>query len=215
MSIIIDIAERYVAAFGYLPSGIPRRADIGSNIMAGVETAAIKFGLDKASQAIIKPHIQHFAVNVFDRQFADLTLKNKDKIFKFHNGILTEEMPGVIATAPAFSFKRGKTIKTTPVDNSNVVVVESWGSKQWEITMSGLLIELGDHEYPSEKLQQFREMFEIDDILEVLECQLLDDLNVKSVYIEDIEELKFVEGYNDTVQYKIKAWSIKPAEFFI
>jgi len=213
--IIIDIAERFHAAFGYIPSGIPRRADIASNIATGVETAAKKYGIDKASQAIIKPHIQRFAVRVLERQFADITLKNGEKLYQFKNGLVTEEIPDVLATAPVFSFKRKKNIKTTAIDNSDAVVVESFGTQQWDITMDGLLIDLSEHGYPGDKIKQFREMFEINDILEVLDCQLLDDLGIKSLYFDSIEEMKFVEGYNDTVMYKIKAYSIKPVEFFI
>ncbi len=43
----------------------------------------------------------------------------------------------------------------------------------------------------------------------------MDDLNIQSLYIERLEGLKFVDGYNDTMSYTLKAYSIKPLEFFI
>lgn len=76
-------------------------------------------------------------------------------------------------------------------------------------------MDLDEHSYPSERVQKLRELFEINDILEVLECKMMDDLNIQSLYIEKLDELKFVEGFNDTISYKFTAHSIKPLEFFI
>ena len=53
-------------------------------------------------------------------------------------------------------------------------------------------MDLDEHSYPSERVQKLRELFEINDILEVLECKIMDDLNIQSLYLENLEELKFV-----------------------
>lgn len=76
-------------------------------------------------------------------------------------------------------------------------------------------MDLDEHSYPSDRVQRLRELFEINDILEVIDCKIMDDLNIQSLYLNSIDELKFVDGYNDTMSYKLKAYSIKPLEFFI
>ena len=101
------------------------------------------------------------------------------------------------------------------MDGSDSEVVECFGTKSWDITISGILVDLDEHSYPSERVQKLRELFEINDILEVLECKIMDDLNIQSLYIEKLDELKFVEGFNDTISYKFTAHSIEPLEFFI
>lgn len=213
--IIINIADRFLAAFGYIPSGIPRRADIGSNIAESVKIAGMKYGIDRATRAMIQPYMKKYIIEVIDRDFANLTLKNGSKTYYFKNTFVTEDMSGVLSCAPTFSFTREKNIKTTAIDNSDMVVVESFGSKQWNIDIDGLLIDLENHWYPSNKLQQFREMFGVNDVFEVLDCKLLHDLGINSLYITDIGKLDFVEEYNDTIKYKLKAKSIKPVEFFM
>ncbi len=76
-------------------------------------------------------------------------------------------------------------------------------------------MDLDEHSYPSERVQKLRELFEINDILEVLECKIMDDLNIQSLYIDNLENFKFIDGFNDTMSYTLKAKSIKPLEFFI
>lgn len=128
---------------------------------------------------------------------------------------MTEDTPTILAPCPILSFTRSKNIVKTAVDGSDSEVIECFGCKSWDITISGILVDLDEHSYPSERVQKLRELFEINDILEVLECKIMDDLNIQSLYIDGLEDLKFVEGFNDTMSYTLKAKSIKPLEFFI
>ena len=116
---------------------------------------------------------------------------------------------------PMLSFKRTKNIVKTIVDGSDSEVIESFGCKSWDIIIEGILVDLDAHTYPSDKVQQLRALFEINDILEVMDNQICEDLRIQSIYIDDLQELKFVEGFNDTIKFKMKAYSIKPLEFFI
>ncbi|MBP1630871.1 MAG: hypothetical protein H6Q15_1764 [Bacteroidetes bacterium] len=210
----IDLTDRLYSAFGFIPSGVPRIATIANNIVAGVENAN-NIAENKINQSIIASNMQRYSINKADRSFADLTLKHGNKIFKFANTILTDNIDGVLATTPMVSFTRSKNIITTDVDGSDSQVVESFGLKPWDINIEGILVDMSEHQYPSSKLQLFREMFEINAIFEVIDSQILADLGILSIYIETISELKMVEGYDDTVKYKMKAVSIKPLEFFI
>lgn len=217
MSINIDITDRMFAAFGYLPSGTPKRETIRAGIAAAYASdAAQNAGIGRANIALVKKHI---GGNVFvaDRCFADLTLKSTEDgtLYRFANTILGEKAEGVLAPPPMLSFQRCKQIVTTNVDGSDAVVVESFGAKPWEITIDGILVDTEEHHYPQEQLRKFRELFEVNAMFDVLDCEVLDDIGVRSLYIENLESLNFVEGYQDTVKYKLKAKSIQPVEFFI
>ena len=74
---------------------------------------------------------------------------------------------------------------------------------------------MDNHQYPSSKMRSFRTIFETNDIFDVLESQIFEDLGIQSIYIENLEELKVLDDYQDTIQYKMTAHSIKPLEFFI
>lgn len=212
----IDLSNRIYAAFGYLPSGMPHQSVIKQNIMEA-DVAAVASGKmqGELNKAIAKKNISRFSVVRKDKSFADLTLKSKDKEFKFASTILTEDTPTILAPPPVLSFTRSKNIVKTAVDGSDSEVIECFGTKSWDITISGILVDLDEHSYPSDRVQQIRELFEINDILEVIDCKIMDDLNIQSLYLEQLEGLKFVEGYNDTMSYTLKAKSIKPLEFFI
>lgn len=128
---------------------------------------------------------------------------------------MTEDTPTILAPCPILSFTRSKNIVKTAVDGSDSEVIECFGCKSWDITIEGILIDLDEHTYPSDKVQRLRELFEINDILEVLDNKICDDLGIQSLYIENLTKFDFVQGFNDTVAYKLKANSIKPLEFFI
>ena len=213
----IDITDRMFAAFGYVPSGYPKQEVMRAGIAAAYASdAAISIGLGRANIALIKNRI---GANVFVNgcSFADLTLRNSEngKCYEFANGLLSEAATGILAPPPMLSFQRDKNIIKTAVDGSDSEVVESFGCKSWEITMEGILVDMENHQYPQTKMQEFREMFEINNTFEVLDCDILADLGIENVYIDKLNELKVLMEYQDTIKYKLIAHSIKPVEFFI
>lgn len=217
MSINIDITDRMFAAFGYLPSGMPKRETVRAGIAAAYASdAALNAGIGRANIALIKNRI---GGNVFvaDRCFADLTLKSTvdGTMYRFANTVLDETADGILAPPPMLSFTREKNIVTTNVDGSDAVVVESFCVKQWDITIEGILVDMEEHHYPQEQMRKLRELFEVNAMFDVLDCEVLDDLGVRSLYIDKIESLKFVDGFQDTVKYTLKAKSMQPVEFFI
>ena len=140
--------------------------------------------------------------------------RNGGTDYKFAN-TLFGKIPGVLAPPPMVSFKRLKNIKTSNIDGSDIEVVESFGLKPWEITIAGLLIDMENHQSPSSKMRTFRTIFETNDVFDVLESQIFEDLGIESIYIDRLDELKVLEDYQDTIQFKMTAFSIKPLEFFI
>ena len=213
----IDLTDRMFAAFGYVPSGYPKQDVVRAGIAAAYASdAAISIGLGRANIALIKKKI---GANVFVNgcSFADLTLRNSDngKCYEFANGLLTEAATGILAPPPMLSFQRDKNIIKTAIDGSDSEVVESFGCKSWEITMEGILVDMESHQYPQTKMQELREMFEVNNSFEVFDCDIMADLGIENIYIDKLNELKVLMEYQDTIKYKLIAHSIKPVEFFI
>lgn len=213
----IDLTDRMFAAFGYVPSGYPKQDVVRAGIAAAYASdAAISIGLGRANIALIKKKI---GANVFVNgcSFADLTLRNSEngKCYEFANGLLSEVATGILAPPPMLSFQRDKNIIKTAIDGSDSEVVESFGCKSWEITMEGILVDMESHQYPQTKMQELREMFEVNNSFEVFDCDIMADLGIENIYIDKLNELKVLMEYQDTIKYKLIAHSIKPVEFFI
>lgn len=213
--IVVELSKRYLSAFGCIPSGYPDTATIGDNIKAGIERAALNIGRERANIGIMSANMRRFVTNVNEFNWADFTLRNGGTYYKFANTLLFEEIPGVLAPPPMVSFKRKKSIKTTNVDGSDIEVVECFGLKPWEISISGLLIDTDNHKYPSSKMRSFRTIFETNDVFDVLDSQIFEDLGINSIYIDRLDDLKVLEDFQDTIQFKMTAYSTRPLEFFI
>jgi hypothetical protein len=188
----IDLYGRFSSAFGYVAANF-RTRDQPHSTPTGVE------------------------VYVADATFADLKLKStKDgKVYEFRNTILSDTDNGIFAPPPMLKFSREKKITDTVIAGSDNVVVEDFGLGQWEITMDGLLVDMEAHQYPSAKVQRFRQLFETPDTFDVLECQIMTDLGINALYITKVDNLSVLENYPDTVKYQLKAKSIQPPEFTI
>jgi len=188
----IDLYGRFSSAFGFVAANIRTRT---------------------------QPHGTPSGVEVYvaDATFADLKLKSaKDgKVYEFRNTILSDTDNGIFAPPPMLKFDRAKKITATAIAGSDNVVVEDFGLEQWTITMDGLLVDMENHQYPTAKMQRFRQLFETPDTFDVLECQVMTDLGINALYFESVKDLAVVDNYPDTVKYKLSAKSIQPPEFTI
>ena len=186
----IDLYARFSSAFGYVAANMRTRTQ---QPPSGVE------------------------VYVADATFADLKLKSaKDgKVYEFRNTILSDTDNGIFAPPPMLKFDRSKKITATAIAGSDNVVVEDFGLEQWSITIDGLLVDMENHQYPTAKMQRFRQLFETPDTFDVLECQVMTDLGINALYFESVKDLAVVDNYPDTVKYKLSAKSIQPPEFTI
>ena len=213
----IDINQRMVAAFGHI-CNVPDQAKLKAGIEAVRADAAINnAGKGRANIGLIQGKLNEVGVFVKSKQFADLVLKNTEngKKISFKSSFITEEDDSVLAPPPMLSFQRSKNIVTTSIDGSDAVVVESFGLKQWEITIEGILIDTKKHDYPQQKIVVFSEMYSANATYDVVECPLLHDLGIFAIYFENMPSLKVLAEYPDTVKYQLKAKSIKPAELSI
>ena len=188
----IDLYGRFSSAFGFVAANIRTRT---------------------------QPHGTPSGVEVYvaDATFADLKIKSaKDgKVYEFRNTILSDTDNGIFAPPPMLKFDRKKKITATAIAGSDNVVVEDFGLEQWSITLDGLLVDMETHQYPTAKMQRFRQLFETPDTYDVLECQVMTDLGINALYFTEVNNLAVLENYPDTIKYQLKAKSMLPPEFSV
>ena len=221
-SLIIDLNERYKKAFGYLPKMIEGNVIAQHNTIVAAQSLAASVAGRLIDTALVarsnnRPKVEPYGhklegveILVNDSTFADLKIKSakNGKVYEFRNNILTEGDGSVLAAAPMLKFDRTKKITATTIAGSDNTVVEDMGLNQWEITMSGILVDMSSHQYPSAKMKQLRELFETPDVFEILECQVMTDLGINAIYFSELHDIQVLEDYPDTVKYQLKAKSL-------
>jgi len=193
-----DFSGRYYQAFGFTPGHI-------SNVL-------IQAGFDAA---IRRKHDTNFtnSIYVFDdnTHFDEVTLYNDTEQYLFGYRELADEYTDVFALPPIISLRRGKRLIITPVDNSDIEVIERFSTEPYQITLRGLLIDLDEHQFPLEKLEKINDIFEVNSIWKV-SSEILLAVRVDSLVIQDIE-IEFIEGFEDTIAYTITARATKSIEY--
>lgn len=205
----LELYSRYESAFGF----VARNA------------------IDKAETAWAKKNMSLYTSG--DSTFADVTFVKADGTkYVFSNpepatranGIVSAisksfspasafgNVDGVIAPPPIVSFSRTKNITKTVIDNSDYEVIENFGLKSWSIKVEGIVVDMDNHWYPSDFEAAINEMFEVNEVLEVV-GDVFSNKKINSIYFDSVD-LSPVEGYNDTVKFALQAYSIKPVEFF-
>ncbi len=196
--ISFDFAGRYCTAFGFTPGH--------------VSNALIEAGFDRA---IKQHHDTNFkaSVYVFDSNshFDEVTLRNDSGQYLFAYREFSQGYSEVFATPPILSLRRAKNLVITPLDNSDIEVVERYSTEPYQITFKGLLIDMEDHNFPLDKLETINKIFEVNSIWKV-DSEILAAVGVDSIIIQDIN-IEFVEGYEDTIAYTIAARATKSIEY--
>lgn len=193
-----DFTGRYQTAFGFTPGHI--------------SNALIEAGFDRA---IKQNHDTNFqaSVYVFDNNthFDEVMLYNDSDQYLFAYRELAEEYSQVFATPPIISLKRSKRLIITPIDNSDIEVIERFNTEPYQVTFKGLLIDMEEHRFPLDKLETINDIFEVNSIWKV-SSEILAAVRVDSIVIQDID-IEFVEGYEDTIAYNITARATKSIEY--
>lgn len=213
MKYTIDLISRYQSAFGVVTGTL-----IGE-LEGLVNKAAFKGGMVLNDlQWKARPgqkETSGYDMELYapaDWKWAEMVMKHEDTELSFSFGSLTEETSGIFAPPPLMRFRRTKNISVTVVDGGDEAeIVENFGVNSWDIDLNGVLVDMQEHLYPSDKIKQLRSFFEINDVIEVA-CPLMLDLGIKSIYFKE-QGFEPVEGFPDTVKYSLTAKSIKPALF--
>lgn len=223
MNVNIDLLSRYQSAFGYVArKGISVLGDSVASIAQATALQEARAAWMRNWMSVNYPSIYigdtGEDLTLYERgdaSFAEMVLKNDKSgvTVRFAVSETLEALDDVLAPPPMVSFERSKNIKTTIIDNSDYEVVESFGTKQWDITFNGIIVDFKNHWYPGDLMKQVKQLFEVNDTFKITGT-VFDDLDIREIYFTDLSDFSFVEGFNDTMKFKLKARSIKPAEFF-
>lgn len=119
---------------------------------------------------------------------------------------------GVIFAPPLLmGFSQEKSLIETEVNDDDPIVIERWGTKPWDITINGLLIDLQNRIYPTDEIRRLNQNWKYNGVVKVVGTQF-EELDIDSIYFRSISFTR-VEGYADTVQFSINASSIKAVNF--
>ncbi len=137
--------------------------------------------------------------------------------FEFENtklkfgAMLTGDNSGIFAPIPNFVFDRSKKLIETEINGSNSVVVERWNTGQWDITITGILIDTNEHKYPTQKVSGLYRLFKNDSVIKV-SGQIFYEKDIESIYLKSVH-FDTTVGHVDTVNYRLTAKSIKELDF--
>ena len=191
----IELGKRYAAAFGLLGSNnLPESAFLSKDDK--------RYKLESFDR--LNPEFENVKFKYDGKavEFAALPFKGKDT-----DGVLEN----VLAPPPLVSFSRQKAHIETPVNDSAHVVVERWGTKPWQISIRGLLVDMDERNYPEQRITALYKLFRYNGVVEVSGTQFFDK-DIFSVFFTDVE-ITGVQGFRDTVQFSLQAKSTMPVEF--
>ena len=117
----------------------------------------------------------------------------------------------VLAPPPLLFFEQSKNLIETPVNGTDHVVVERWGTNPWNIRIKGILVDTQNRTYPSSKIKELYRFFKYNGVVDSFGTQFIDK-SIKSLYFKRIS-VQGVEGFPDTIQFLLEARSISPVGF--
>ncbi|MFJ1492644.1 DUF6046 domain-containing protein, partial [Capnocytophaga canis] len=163
-------------------------------------------------QVVVTKEDNKYGVDYFsnDSDFQKVIFEYDKTKLEF-NSMINGGETSVFAPPPTLSFSRQKNLVETEINGSDTVVIERWGTKQWDISVQGILVDMDDHRYPDSEIQKIVQLFEHNGIIKVVGEQFYDK-GIDSIYIQSVD-IRGVEGYSDTIQYTISAKSIKEVGF--
>ena len=183
-AVVINLAARYAAAFGMMA--------INNTI----------------NQAVVIKEDNKFQVEVYedtDPDFEEIEMQYENTVLKF--GKMLESEGSFYAPPLMINFEKEKKLIETEISGSDDVVIERWGNKSWVIDIRGVLIDVENRNYPSGKIQQLCRFFDYNNIIKVSGLQF-GEKGIDSIYLKYVS-ITPVEGFQDTIQFTLKASSIR------
>jgi len=190
-NITIDLVGRYAAAFGMMA--------IGNEID--------KVFVEKKADKDYNFHL--FPVIDSSVEYCKFEIPGLD-VLEF-TAILHGERGNIFAPPLLMGFSQEKSLIETEVNDDDPIVIERWGTKPWDITINGLLIDLNNRFYPTDEIRRLNKNWKYNGVVKVVGKQF-EELDIDSIYFRSISFTR-VEGYQDTVQFTINASSIKAVNF--
>lgn len=205
---INSILARYQYSFGYVAGNVAKvvanRA--WANLVKLHQYSDVKYSNNSEED------VQLYEVGSVD--ISDVIFENSKsgKLYRF--GVSTGNYGAdylYLAPPLMLSFSRGKNVVKTAIDRSEIEVIEYFGLKPYTIKIQGILIDMENHNYPSELVRMISGMFEEPGTFKV-SGTMFDDLGISEIFFEDGFEVSFVEGYADTVKFSVDATMTSPLE---
>lgn len=180
--------------------------DLSSRYKVGLGVSQISFSESVNNilqNEVYKYNDPSFKSAVFDfnkdSHFDEILLYRDRKEYLFSNTSLSENHKNIFASPPMLNLKRSKKFIITPIENTDIEVIERYGTSPWSITWRGLLIDMSNHCFPKSKLEELENIFIVNDIWSV-GSPILNAINISAVVIESMD-IDFIEGYEDTISY--------------
>lgn len=190
MNVTIDLSLRYAAAFGMLAVG------------KGIE----KVFIDNRKQ---KPSFETYPLVNSSVEYVKMEIPGLEPL-EF-DAMLHGDKGSIFAPPLLMGFSQDKSLIETEVNDDDPIVIERWGTKPWEITINGLLIDVDNRVYPSDEIRRLNQNWKRNVVAKVIGKQF-EERDIDSVFFRSIS-FTAVEGYQDTVQFTINASSIKAVNF--
>jgi hypothetical protein len=188
---ISQIIDRYQTSFGYVAANFAF------------------VGFDRLYEQWGKSNIPLYTVQ--SAEFANMVFQNSVIDGKSYAFGVEGKFQGInyLAPPPMVSFSRDKHVVKTPIDKSDIEVIEYFGLKPFEIKIQGILIDTEEHHYPKQLVRMINEMFTSPGTFKVT-SEIFQDMGITEVFFEGGFEVGFVEGYVDTVKFAVNAISTAP-----
>lgn len=190
-NLTINLASRYAAAFGAMAIG--RQAD--------------RLFIEKDTQGDYE--FQYFPAQSAQVEHIKLEVPGLEPL-EF-SAVLHGDTGNIFAPPLLLTFNQEKSLVETEVNDADPIVVERWGTKPWDITMQGVLIDLDNRIYPSDEIRRLNRNWQYNGVVKVAGVQF-EERDIDAVYFKSISFTP-VEGYQDTIQVTIQAASIKSVNF--
>jgi hypothetical protein len=146
-----------------------------------------------------------------DSNFANVTFKNQKSGNTYSFGLPFGYSSEYMAPPIMVTFSREKNVVRTPIDRSEVEVIEYFGLKPYDIKIQGIVIDNEEHLYPQTLSRKISEMFAESGTFQV-SGDLFADEGITEIFFVGGFEKSFVEGYADTIKFSISAISTMPVE---
>jgi hypothetical protein len=190
-NITIDLVARYAAAFGMMAAG----------------KAIEKVFVDKTENKDY--NFQYFPLQDGNIEYVKMVVPGEDPL-EFST-VLHGDRGNIFAPPLLIGFSQEKSLIETEVNDDDPIVIERWGTKPWDITMNGILIDLNNRIYPTDEIRRLSKNWKYNGVVKVIGKQF-EERDIDSLYFRSIN-FTSVEGYQDTIQFTINASSIKAVNF--
>lgn len=184
-SVVINLAARYIAAFGMVQAS----KYINDVVITNEEN---------------KYKIDYF--DDFNPETETIRIAHSSMELVFGNTLL-EAGNSVFAPPLMMTFTKEKALIETETNGDDNVIIERWTTKPWEIEIKGILIDLENRQYPSDKIRELHQLFKINDILDAYGIQF-EEKDIEAIYLKSLS-ITPTEGFADTVQFSLSASAIK------